>query len=177
MHLTRGCTIKYQMLLSASWWSRRRLQEQTTGLAPHGPAARPLRAFFARGVTPAPSVQVASMVHHVELHPMLLTNPSGLSQLLTLHLTSSIINHRHFTPFRFFFPIFHVILPSFHVKNGSFQPIQIHTGALLAPPPQIALFFHYNRELTSIIATIESIGYSQIRISFFLHAKAPLPAF
>ena len=76
---------------------------------------------------------------------MLLTNPSGLSQLFTLHLTSSIINHRHFTFFCFFFPIFHVILPSFHVKNGSFQPIQILTGALLAPPPQIALFFHYNR--------------------------------
>ena len=63
------------------------------------------------------------------------------------HLTSNIINHQPstFHAFRFFFPIYHVILFSFHVKNGSFQSIQIHTGALLAPLPQIALFFHYNR--------------------------------
>ena len=43
-------------------------RNKLTGLAPNGPAARPLRAFFARGAPPAPSVQVASMVHHVELH-------------------------------------------------------------------------------------------------------------
>jgi hypothetical protein len=72
-----------------------------------------------------------------------------LSHFPTLHLTSSIINYRHSRFSSSFFSIFHVILPSFHVKNGSFQPIKSLRVPYLHQAPRLPYFFIITDNLPS----------------------------
>ena len=64
--------------------------------------------------------------------------PSDLPFLLIFQLQSSAIFNINIHVFTFSYHF-----PSFHIKNGSFQLIQIHTGAPLAPFPQISPKNHY----------------------------------
>jgi len=72
---------------------------------------------------------------------MLLTNPSGLSQLLTLHLTSSIINHRHFTLSASFFPFIMSFYSHFMSKMGPFNPFKSIRVPYLHHSPRLPYFF------------------------------------
>ena len=79
--------------------------------------------------------------------PMLLTNSSSLSQFPPLHLTSSFINHRHFTFFRFFFPFFMSFYPHFISKMGPFNPFKSIRVPYLHHLPRLPYFFIINDNL------------------------------
>ena len=67
--------------------------------------------------------------------------PTDLPFLLIFQLPSSAIFNINIHVFTFSYHF-----PSFHIKNGSFPIIQIHTGAPLAPFPQIFPKNHYKHE-------------------------------
>ncbi len=63
----------------------------------------------------------------------------ALVNIITFH---HLLSYSFSIIFMNLFSAFFVISISFHIKNGSFPLIQIHTGAPLAPLPQIPLFLH-----------------------------------
>ncbi len=142
------CHHQYQMLLSASWWSRRRLQAHTTGLVPHDPAARPLR-FFLQG---ARRHLLTSRVHpshltQVVIDRRLLRDDPHVRAVWASHKSCRVI---WFFAASLLFHCFNIIIICFYVKNGSFQHIEIHTGAPLAPFPQISPKNHYKLKRLSM---------------------------
>ena len=152
------------MLLSASWWSRRRLQEQTTGHAPQGQRRDPC-GFFCKGraamhFTRGSAQGACARVLHSSNRLLRQNNSSRPYRFFAVaHNPSAIAMTTSKRPVESFFftdyvhittYIIIIILPSFSSrfihKNGSFQHIEIHTGAPLAPFPQISPKNHYKHD-------------------------------
>jgi len=142
------------------------------------PSGATLAAFLARGVTPAsfPESFVLCLSRRSLRDSILHFRPSSTSSPFTIYF------HTHFSIiFMNFFSAFFVISVPFHIKNGSFPLIQIHTGAPLASLHQIPLFLHSKHAFSLPPPTCEKrsrAAHSDLCVAFCTPLlRKPFPIF